>query len=163
MARPPKWANKISAPPEAKEFYEMIQKLQTSTAFRECHPFSGATINHIPYISWDNTVTALPKVVLGFLGMSYWRQICKTHGCANPFHYIDDGRKITELAGLRGPMEEPHRADSIDAQIELVEFYLDKAGLTGKQTFKTVRPLIPAEDISDELLILSLEKMNHGI
>ena len=155
--RPPKWADKIDCPPEAKEFYELIQKLQTSTAFRDCHVFSGASINHVPHISWDNTVTALPKVILGFLGIPYRRQICKTHGCANPFHYVDAGLGKVTLKGLKGPIPEPHRPDSNEALIELVEYHIDKAGFEPDEaTFENVRPLIPQEDITDELLKLSL-------
>ncbi len=159
MPRPPKWADKISAPPEAMEFYRLIQKLQTSTAFRECHPFSGAIINHVPYISWDNTVTGLPKTILGFLGIPYRKQLCKTHGCANPFHYVDSGLDRKDLKGLKGPIHTPLRPDSGEALIELVEYYIDKEGVA--PIFEKVRPLIPVEDISDELLQLCLEKMNQ--
>jgi hypothetical protein len=160
MARPPKWAEKIQAPEDAMEFYRLIQKLQTSTAFRECHPFSGATINHVPYISWENSTTALPKVLLGFLGIPYRQQICKTHGCANPFHYVDVGLQTPTLKGLKGPTSSPHRPDSTEAYIELIEYEVDKAGVD--LNFESVRPLIPVEDISDELLNLAIAKMSDS-
>jgi hypothetical protein len=154
MARPPKWAEKIEAPEEALEFYRIVQKLQTSTAFRECHVYDGATINHVPFISWDSTVTALPKVLLGFLGMPYRHQTCKTHGCANPFHYTDSDPDSPTLKGMKRPGKAPLRPDSTAALVELIEYHIDTADV--EPTFENLRPLIPIEDMSDQLLTVSL-------
>lgn len=160
MARPPKWAEKIKAPDDALEFYRIVQKLQTSTAFRECHVYEGATINHVPFISWEGTVTALPKVLLGFLGMPYRHQTCKTHGCANPFHYTESDPDSPTLKGLKKPAKAPLRPDSNAALVELIEYYMDQAGVGA--TFQELRPLIPQEDMTDELLTLALANMSDS-
>lgn len=148
--RPAVWASKIEANPDALKFYELIEYLQTTTAFRECHIYKGAVMNHVPHVSWGNSVTALPKVLLGFLGIPYRRKLCPTHGCCNPFHYIDDHPQ--KLKGHTNPPKEIIKTaplENIDSYKEMVEFYIDKHDV---RDFESLRPLIPTEDISDDLL-----------
>lgn len=161
QGRPPKWSNHIKAPPDAIRLYKLIEELQTSTAFRECHPFKGAILNHVPVISWHNRVTALPKIILGFLGIPYRKQLCATHGCANPFHYADLEYK-TNLETLKGPDPVPHISSSLEGYIELIEYYMEKEGFENlTPTFDNLRRHIPIEDISDVDLRLAIEKMTH--
>ena len=161
MGRPPKWHKKIKAPPEALEFYELISRLQNSAAFRECHIFEGVNLHHIPYVSWEGKVTALPKVLTLFLGLPYRRKTCATHGCCNPLHFIDVVQGET-LSGLSNPEERKTLPVSLDDYIETIDYYMEENAISGPPDFKVLRRIIPKEDIPDEILALSIEKMNNA-
>lgn len=163
MARPPNWASKITAPEEALEFYRMIEKLQTSDAFRTCHIYKGAALNHVPVISWRGKVTALPRIVLGFLGIPYRKSICKNHGCCNPFHYVDlDEERPKPLTGMAMPEKEVYRGTPLEDYVQTVEYVLDANGYPPETNdFQVIRHLIPRGDIPDELLQQTLEHMKN--
>lgn len=155
--RPPSWAFKIEAPFEARMFYEMIMKAQdTPDLFKDCHVFTGSKINGIAVAKWEGKTTALPKIILGFLGMPYRKQKCFTPGCINPFHFTD----MTEEDIIKIPRAKPDKIDDIpptptltfEGYKETVEYYLSENELPLTSPYADIRALIPTEDISDEIL-----------
>jgi hypothetical protein len=148
MARPVNWPNQINAPEEALELYRLIAKLQRSEAFQHCHTFRGTVIGEVPHVSWEGKVTNLPKIVVSFLGLQYKKKQCLTHGCLNPFHYINwnenpTGGELKEIIEVPKP--------NLDSYKELINYYIEENDLTNP-TFDQLRKLIPTEDAPDDLL-----------
>lgn len=157
MARPPAWADKVKCPDEARDFYLFLQKNQFNLrSFDECHPFEGASIGHVPHLSLNNKLEALPNLVLAFFGLTRGKRTCMTHNCANFRHYMGEERPKT-LSDLHNPPQEiPQQPTTIEAYKETVMYYIDKHDVN---TFEELRPLIPVEDITDELLTIAIESL----
>lgn len=143
MARPKTWFKKVTAPPEAMAFYEMIAMLQDSGAFRECHPCEGA-VDHagVPVIKWQGRVHALPYVISSVMGIEYGKRKCSTRNCINPFHYA-----VPDRVGGEPLIPTIPQGDQWNS---LVDFYVEDKGL--ELSYPVLRAAIPREDIDDENL-----------
>ena len=153
MAGVPNWPERITAPKEAKQLYRWMAKAQLAKAFTECHVYDGANINGVPYVSWENKSTNLPKIVCSFMGLQYSRKTCKTPNCMNPFHYIQTGNLNDSLLPVERELKPvpPPPEVSLGDYLETVRYYIEENDLTDPD-FSQLRPIIPAEDISDEIL-----------
>lgn len=152
MSPIPKWPEKIKAPKDAMKLYRLMAKLQESKDFQKCHIFEGASVNGVPFVSWENKATALPRVVCSFMGLPYKKKTCNTPHCMNPFHFVDQNM----VAENRLPVEQVHQpaqvvTPSLEDFIETVRYYIEENDLTNP-TFEQLRPIIHADDISDEIL-----------
>lgn len=162
MAPKPTWPEKIKAPAEAIKLYRQMAKLQMTKDFQKCHIYEGASTNGVPVVSWDNKVTALPKIICSFMGLPFKKKTCNTPGCMNPFHYVDQvdptrGKLPQALAPV--PVILPSLAD----YIELVVYHIEENCPNPNPTFEQLRSIIPAEDITDELLQKVLNEINRKL
>ena len=158
--RPPTWADKISAPEEAFEFYRMLMKVQSSPAFFPCHVFDGAVLNHIPYGNIQGVTKPIPQTILSFLGLGYGKRTCPTSGCINPLHFVAITSPEKQLKTLPLPPPDLTQPTKLEDYLELIQYHLDEDENLPLD-FESLRQVIPLEDLSDELLNLSIEKLKN--
>lgn len=140
------------------ELYRLIERLQNSDVFTECHPFAGAGINGLPMISWKGKNRSLPSVILSYLALPVGRRRCSTPNCANPFHFMGQPSIVYETHPLLQSQEATPQ-HSIDDYLEAVEEVIDSKSLQRPYTLEKLRPYIPVEDIPDLYLTLVIEKL----
>ena len=153
------WPNKIDAPELVLNLYRAIAAVQSKPElFMNCHVFDGANLKHVPYVTVSEETFPLPKLLTHFLGLQYGKKTCATHACCNPMHFAR-ANQPTPLKGLQEAALPLVLATSLDEYVELIKYYVDKHEVT--PTFNNLRGLIPVEDMSDDFLTLSIEKINH--
>lgn len=161
MARPISWPNKITgASPEALKFYQLVAELQESTAFADCHVFTGAHIGGLPHIAVDKKTTNLPKRLCLFLGVPYRKQLCNTPSCMNPFHYVD--LNLQHAFATAPEVAEP-AVLPLPPLLELKEsvlYVVNNMDLPNPPSFEDVRPHIHPDDLPDEQLHKVIQQWN---
>lgn len=140
------------------ELYRLIEKLQNSSAFMDCHPFAGASVNGLPIISWKGKNKSIPSVILSYLALPVGKRRCTTPNCANPFHFLGQPSIVYESHPLL-PSQEVPQQHSIDDYLEAVEEVIDSKSLQRPYSIEKLRPYIPVEDIPDLYLTLVIEKL----
>lgn len=149
MARPVSWPSKITgASPEAMEFYELVAKLQRTTAFADCHVYHGARIGDLPHVAFGTTTTNLPRMICGFLGIPYRKRLCNTPGCMNPFHYTN---VAMQQAFVSPEFAETPVVPLVDKEAyrELIQYVIDEHEIPTPPTFENIRKYVPVEDMDD--------------